>query len=135
MDSTRPVSLFELPLGQAATVSGEAPATGGNAASELALRLFEIGFVEGERVRIVARGQPGGEPVAVAIALDRQEMGQADGRDLAESAVQQVQREQGLAVHAIATLADLLDFVQHDPQARQHAAAVQAYRARYGVGA
>jgi len=67
MDSTRPVSLFELPLGQAATVSGEAPATGGNAASELALRLFEIGFVEGERVRIVARGQPGGEPVAVRV--------------------------------------------------------------------
>jgi orotate phosphoribosyltransferase len=77
----------------------------------------------------------GGEPVAVAIALDRQEMGRAGDQDLAESAVQQVQREQGLAVHAIATLADLLDFVQHDPTARQHAGAVQAYRARYGVAA
>jgi orotate phosphoribosyltransferase len=75
----------------------------------------------------------GGTPVAVAIALDRQEKGVADGQDLSESAVQQVQREHGLAVHAIATLADLLAFVHDDPQARQHAEAVQAYRQRYGV--
>ena len=42
-------------------------------------------------------------------------------------------REQGLAVHAIATLADLLVYVQDDPVARAHAGAVQAYRERYGV--
>jgi orotate phosphoribosyltransferase len=75
----------------------------------------------------------GGTPVAVAIALDRQEKGVADGQDLAESAVQQVQREQGLAVHAIATLADLLAYVAEAPDAQAHAAAVQAYRQRYGV--
>ncbi len=75
----------------------------------------------------------GGTPVAVAIALDRQEKGVANGQDLPESAVQQVQREHGLAVHAIATLADLLQFVDSAPEARQHAAAVQAYRQRYGV--
>jgi orotate phosphoribosyltransferase len=75
----------------------------------------------------------GGRPVAVAIALDRQERGVANGLDLAESAVQQVQREHGLAVHAIATLADLLSYVGQTPTARAHAEAVEAYRARYGV--
>jgi orotate phosphoribosyltransferase len=77
----------------------------------------------------------GGTPVAVAIALDRQEKGVADGIDLPESAVQQVQRDQGLAVHAIATLADLLDYVRDEPAAQQHAAAVRNYRERYGVAA
>jgi orotate phosphoribosyltransferase len=75
----------------------------------------------------------GGTPVAVAIALDRQERGVSDGVDLPESAVQQVQREHGLEVHAIASLADLLGFVRDDPSARAHTAAVQAYRDRYGV--
>ncbi len=75
----------------------------------------------------------GGTPVAVAIALDRQERGASGGVDLPESAVQQVQREHGLAVHAIATLADLLEFVRDEPTARSHAGAVQAYRDRYGV--
>ena len=81
----------------------------------------------------------GGTPVAVAIALDRQEKGREVGiggdRDLDESAVQQVQRENGLAVHAIATLADLLDYVRLDAAAQAHAAAVTAYRDRYGVAA
>jgi orotate phosphoribosyltransferase len=77
----------------------------------------------------------GGTPVAVAIALDRQEKGRDGDRDLDESAVQQVRREQGLAVHAIATLADLLDYVRDEPSAQGHAAAVRAYRERYGVTA
>jgi ferrous iron transport protein A len=34
---------------------------------ELALRLFEIGFIDGELVRVVARGCPGGDPVAVRV--------------------------------------------------------------------
>ncbi|WP_313953472.1 FeoA family protein [Accumulibacter sp.] len=62
------ISLFDLPRGHEGTVS-----SGGLAASdegsdrELALRLFEIGFVDGERVRVVARGFPGGEPIAVRV--------------------------------------------------------------------
>ena len=75
----------------------------------------------------------GGTPVAVAIALDRQERGVAAGVDLPFSAVQQVQQEQGLAVWAIATLADLLDYVRDEPGAQAHAGAVLAYRERYGV--
>lgn len=34
---------------------------------ELVLRLVELGFVAGERVRIVAQGHPGREPLAVRI--------------------------------------------------------------------
>ena len=35
--------------------------------NELALRLIEIGFLPGERVRVVARGRPGDEPIAVRL--------------------------------------------------------------------
>lgn len=34
---------------------------------DLALRLIEIGFLPGERVRVIARGQPGNEPIAVRL--------------------------------------------------------------------
>lgn len=34
---------------------------------ELALRLIEIGFLPGEPLRVVARGQPGDEPIAVRL--------------------------------------------------------------------
>ena len=62
------MTLFDLPLGREATVSSGPVAVGGEATDrELALRLFEIGFVDGERVRVVARGHPGGDPVAVRV--------------------------------------------------------------------
>ncbi len=50
----------------------------------------------------------GAEPCGVGIALDRQEKAGEDGVDSQLSAVQQVQRELGLPVVAVATLADLL---------------------------
>lgn len=34
---------------------------------DVALRLIEIGFLPGERVRVVARGQPGDDPIAVRL--------------------------------------------------------------------
>lgn len=34
---------------------------------DLDLRLLEIGFVEGESLRVVAHGYPGGDPIAVRI--------------------------------------------------------------------
>ena len=62
------ITLFELPAGQEATVSSGPVGTDGEKADrELSLRLFEIGFIEGERVRVVARGHPGGDPVAVRV--------------------------------------------------------------------
>jgi len=78
----------------------------------------------------------GAQAVGVAIALDRQERAStADGRDADHSAVQFVQRELGLTVCAIATLADLLHYLsaQSDPALAQHLPRVQAYRDRYGI--
>jgi orotate phosphoribosyltransferase len=77
----------------------------------------------------------GATPQAMAIALDRQEKATENGQDVDHSAVQYVTRVLGLRVCAIATLADLLHYLQaHGTSMVQHRAAVQAYRARYGVG-
>ena len=77
----------------------------------------------------------GATPVGVAIALDRQERATEGGADAPWSAVQQVRDQLGLWVSAIATLEDLLRYLATtaDEGPRQHAQAVQAYRARYGV--
>ena len=76
----------------------------------------------------------GGQPCAVAIAMDRQERA-GDDTAVRESAVQHVQRELGLAVVAVATLADLLQLLVESgaPALAAHAAPVRAYRERYGV--
>jgi orotate phosphoribosyltransferase len=77
----------------------------------------------------------GGQPVGVAIALDRQERATENGADAAWSAVQYVRREMKLDVAAIATLGDLLHYLAQsdDPALREYAAPVLAYRQRYGV--
>jgi len=84
----------------------------------------------------------GATPHAVAIALDRQEMAtekQPDGstRDVPYSAVQYVRQTLGLQVCAIATLDDLLGYLQTQSGDAMgaHRARVQAYRDRYGVSA
>ncbi len=77
----------------------------------------------------------GAEPAGVAIALDRQERATQDGAQAPWSAVQFVERELGLPVVAVATLADLLQWLRANADASlaEHAKAVEAYRARYGV--
>ena len=91
------------------------------------------------RESIAMIGAAGATPVAVAIALDRQEratLATPDGvRDADHSAVQFVQRELGLAVSAIATLGDLLQYLagEADPALTHHLPRVRAYRDRYGV--
>ncbi len=77
----------------------------------------------------------GATPCAVTIALDRQEKASEAGVDAPHSAVQYVQRELGLSVVAIATLTDLLAYLecQSDPRLSRNLPAVQAYRERYGV--
>jgi orotate phosphoribosyltransferase len=77
----------------------------------------------------------GAVPCGVAIALDRQEKATEDGRDVDHSAVQYVTRELGLEVTSIATLYDLLQYLQPErgEALALHAAAVTAYRERYGV--
>ncbi len=77
----------------------------------------------------------GATPHAVLLALDRQERTGEGDEAAAWSAVQQVERSAGLQVAAIATLADLLGYLQSadDPVLAMHAGAVEAYRERYGV--
>jgi ferrous iron transport protein A len=62
-----PLSLADVPLGVPARVVGVRPAAAPGEARELALRLLEIGFVEGEPVRVIAQGHPGREPIAVRV--------------------------------------------------------------------
>ena len=77
----------------------------------------------------------GAIPHAIAIALDRQERAVENGVDVPYSAVQYVQRELGLSVCTIATLADLLGYLEstNDAAMGAHQANVLAYRERYGV--
>ena len=83
----------------------------------------------------------GATPKAVAIALDRQEMAteiKPDGttQDVPYSAVQYVREQVGLQVCAIATLDDLLAYLENQDGSGElatHLPNVQAYRERYGV--
>ena len=58
--------LSALTTGRWATVRSVLPDVQGRE-DELMLRLMEIGFLPGERVRIVATGFPGPDPLAVSV--------------------------------------------------------------------
>jgi len=77
----------------------------------------------------------GAEPVAVLIAMDRMERGGTDDNLSDRSAVEDFQRDYGIPVVAIATLADLMQYLRSndDPALRTHFSSVSAYRERYGV--
>jgi len=77
----------------------------------------------------------GGRPCGVAIALDRQERATDGGQDAPWSAVQFVTRQLKLEVAAIATLDDLLQYLNltSDRSLAAFAGPVLAYRERYGV--
>ena len=70
----------------------------------------------------------GAEPCGVAVAIDRQERGTG-----ALSAVQEVERDNGIPVIRIATLVDLIAYLGDAPQLATHKAAVERYRQQYGV--
>jgi len=72
----------------------------------------------------------GATPAGVLIALDRQERGQGQ-----LSAVQEVQRDYGIPVIAVASLADLLAYLEHHAEFSAHRLAVTRYREQYGVDA
>jgi orotate phosphoribosyltransferase len=77
----------------------------------------------------------GAEPVAVLIAMDRQERMGSDDNLAAHSAVESFAREYGFPVFAIANLADLMLYLQStdDPALATHLTRVLGYRERYGV--
>jgi orotate phosphoribosyltransferase len=86
-----------------------------------------------ESIALIAAA--GGIPHAVTIALDRQEKAVENGQDAPWSAIQFVERELSLRVAAIATLDDLLQYLQRhaDPALKAHFGRVSAYRDHYGI--
>ena len=70
----------------------------------------------------------GATPCGVVIALDRMEHGSGK-----LSAVQEVERDYGIPVLAVATLDDLLAFLRERPDFKEYQAAVTRYRQEYGV--
>lgn len=86
-----------------------------------------------ESVEII-RAQ-GAEPAGVLIALDRMERGGTKDAPTSTSAVQEVQELYGIPVMAIATLTDLMQFLEQsdDRELAKHRDAVRAYREQWGV--
>jgi len=70
----------------------------------------------------------GAIPAGVLIALDRQERGLG-----ALSAVQEVRRDYGIPVIAVAGLGDLMAFLEHHVEFAEYRDAVARYRSEYGV--
>ena len=70
----------------------------------------------------------GAEPCGVVIALDRMERGQGE-----LSAVQEVKRNYNIPVISIATLNDLLGYLQDEDEMVQNLQATRLYRDKYGV--
>lgn len=70
----------------------------------------------------------GAIPAGVAIAIDRQERGLGE-----LSAVQEVEKDSGMPVINIATLADLIVYLNDAPELAEFKSAVQTYRNEYGV--
>ena len=70
----------------------------------------------------------GATPAGVAIAIDRQERGLGE-----LSAVQEVEKDSGMPVIKIASLADLISYLNDAPELASYKVAVEAYRKEYGV--
>lgn len=70
----------------------------------------------------------GAQPAGVLIALDRMEKGSG-----ALSAVQEVNRDYGIPVIAIANLNDLVEFLQPLPDMKSNLQRLQQYRNQYGI--
>ena len=70
----------------------------------------------------------GATAAGVAVSLDRMERGQGE-----LSAIQEVRQRYGLPVVAIATLDDLLAYLQDRADLRQNIGAIQQYRQLYGA--
>ncbi|HXY97468.1 MAG TPA: orotate phosphoribosyltransferase [Steroidobacteraceae bacterium] len=84
-----------------------------------------------ESLELIRRA--GAEPVGVALALDREERGQGE-----LSAVQELERGEGLKCVSVVTLSDLIEALSRPADGKPRISAEQlaqlrAYRARYGA--
>lgn len=88
--------------------------------------VISAGTSVGESVDIIRAA--GATPAGVVIALDRQERGQGS-----LSAIQQVEQTHQIPVISIICLADLLSYLDQNPELAQHLEAVKQYREKYGI--
>jgi orotate phosphoribosyltransferase len=88
--------------------------------------VITAGTAVAESVSIIRAA--GAVPAGVAVSLDRMERGAGE-----LSAVQEVERRYRIPVIAIATLDDLIAYLQEAPQHEESLRAIAAYRKRYGV--
>lgn len=90
--------------------------------------VISAGTSVGESVQIIRAA--GATPAGVAIALDRQERGKGE-----LSAIQEVEKLHGIKVANIVCLDNLVSYLAEQSDHEQQLAAIQAYRAEYGVSA
>jgi ferrous iron transport protein A len=64
---THAITLDALQVGSTATVVHVSPGSVDEGGSSLSRRLMELGFVPGEKIRLLKRGMPGGEPLAIKV--------------------------------------------------------------------
>lgn len=70
----------------------------------------------------------GAEPAAVLVALDREEYGTNER----VSAVQQFERELGIAIRSIVNLSDIVEHLEDNEEYADYLPSIRAYRNRYG---
>jgi ferrous iron transport protein A len=61
------VALSQVPVGQTVIIREIRAGVSEREGGDIGLRLLELGFVEGETLRVIAHGFAGGEPIAVRI--------------------------------------------------------------------
>ena len=109
-----------------------AESAGGSFARAASYARHQAGRVRHLRELVLALvdgiGAAGATPAGVLIALDRQERGAGE-----LSATQEVSRDYGLPVTAIATLTDILATLRGNPERRADVDRIERYREQYGV--
>lgn len=93
--------------------------------------VITAGTSVGESVDMIRAA--GAEPAGVLIALDRMERAGADDALSENSAVQEVSKKYGIPVISIASLSDIMFYLENQSELAAHQQGVAAYRQKYGV--
>lgn len=88
--------------------------------------VITAGTAVGESMELIRSA--GAEPAGVLIGLNRQERGKG-----ALSAIQEVEQQYGIPVVSIVNLDDVVAYLKADKARPEVVAAIEAYRAEYGV--
>ena len=81
------------------------------------------------REALTLLSKAGATPVAVALAMDRQEI---VGNGCEKSAVEVLSSEQGLEIVSVIALKDLFEYAKRDDRMKDHFESIKAYRSKYG---